>query len=65
MPHTPLVQYAIDLQLLLKNCRGINKFRDRVIYFLEDDVTVGVTYSELRECMESETIPNELTQYIK
>ena len=64
MPHTPLVQYAIDLQLLLKNCRGINKFRDRVIYFLEG-TTVEITYSELRECMESKTIPNELTQYIK
>ena len=69
MPHTPVVQYAIDLQFFLKDCSGINKLRDKVLYFIKDSLSnqtvVGVTYQELRECMEEETIPQELKQYLK
>ena len=68
MGHTPVVQYAVDLQFLVENCVGINKFRDRVLYFFKDglnDFVIGVTYDEIRECMENETIPQELKTYIK
>lgn len=69
MPHTPVVQYAIDLQFLIKGCEGINKLRDKVLYFMKDSlsnqIVVGVAYQELRECMEEQTIPQELKQYLK
>ena len=68
MGHTPVVQYAVDLQFLVKNCVGINKFRDKVLYFFKDgsnDFVIGVTYDEIRECMENQTIPEELKTHIK
>lgn len=67
--HSPYVQYAIDLQFQLKDCSGINKRREGVFYFFKDGTldgfVVAVSYKEIQECMENQTIPTKLKQYLK